>query len=244
VKATAALAFLAVAADQPGAAPTDATSIEVPFVGCASDGQVGPRAAPRAGHPPRLAADAAARLAFYGSAHLGVLAPRGWHCFEAYGSNGSFLVVAPAPIGFEDLGGRGPDLGGSFVMIAERFGGTSGRFEVAEAIARYFPGHIAFARAVADRWLMDPPLPEGPYPADNLDRRSDTQVRLVTPGWREGFGTAAGIAVEDRPIYGAALLLPDQEFTLITVRARLPDALADLAPFIIEQSVAQHRPPR
>ncbi len=238
--ARAALAILAVATAAPSSVPAGATKVEVPFVGCAADGQVGPLEAPRAGQPPRLAADAAARLAFYGSAHIAVLAPRGWRCFEAYGSSGSFLLVVPAQIRFEDVVGRGPDRGGPFVMIAERFGGTSGRFDVAEAIARYFPSHMAFARAVADEGLMDRPLPEGPYPGDSLDRRSETEVRVVTPGGREGFGTAPGVAVEDRPIYGATLLLPDQEFTLVTVRVRVPNDLEPMATVIIDDATSRY----
>ena len=39
----------------------------------------------------------AADLAHYRSEHLGVLAPRGWHCLETYGSNGASLFVSPDP---------------------------------------------------------------------------------------------------------------------------------------------------
>src|SRR5579863_4748134 len=71
-------------------------SVTVPFVGCASDGQTGPRPAP-AGAPKNINVDPALapRLAWFASQDVSVLAPRGWSCFERYGSSGALLVVAP-----------------------------------------------------------------------------------------------------------------------------------------------------
>ena len=85
----------------------------VPFVGCTADGQVGPIAAPRDGPVPAVPPEAAADLAYYRSEHLGVLAPRGWHCLETYGSNGANLFVSPDPLTFDMMihgrdGLRGP----------------------------------------------------------------------------------------------------------------------------------------
>ena len=77
-------------------ANAQATS-SVPFVGCASDGQVGPRkAAHRKPKVLALSPELASQLAYYQAQEgSGVLAPRGWYCFSTYGSNGGSLFVAP-----------------------------------------------------------------------------------------------------------------------------------------------------
>ena len=70
----------------------------VPFVGCASDGQQGPVAAPK-GQPKALNIDPAAAkgLAWYQAQYsAGALAPRGWKCFSFYGSSGVTLTIAPS----------------------------------------------------------------------------------------------------------------------------------------------------
>ena len=72
----------------------------VPFVGCKADGQVGPRAAPK-GRSKRvqISNEAAERLAYYKAEDgLAVLGPRGWYCFETYGSSGSSLYLSPESI--------------------------------------------------------------------------------------------------------------------------------------------------
>lgn len=72
--------------------------VDVPFVGCASDGQAGPQEPPF-GTTTRawLTQREAERLAYYSTGDMGVLAPRGWHCFGLYGSSGSGLHVGPTP---------------------------------------------------------------------------------------------------------------------------------------------------
>jgi hypothetical protein len=72
----------------------------LPFGGCNSDGQVGPLSAPARKTMRVLATPAeAGKLAYYKAAKgIGVLAPRGWHCFGTYGSGGDTLFVAPDPI--------------------------------------------------------------------------------------------------------------------------------------------------
>jgi hypothetical protein len=80
-----------------------ATIVRVPFVGCRSDGQVGPRPAPKGANKiVRLDAVKSKRLAYYKSETPGgVLAPRDWHGFGTYGSSGSSLIVSPHPIKWE-----------------------------------------------------------------------------------------------------------------------------------------------
>ena len=64
------------------ASAASAAPVQVPFVGCPSDGQIGPEPAPK-GSPKTVQLDPkiAARLAFYQSKYdAGILAPRGWRC--------------------------------------------------------------------------------------------------------------------------------------------------------------------
>jgi hypothetical protein len=73
---------------------------------------------------------------------LGVLAPRGWHCFSTYGSNGSNLFVSPVPIDGKALfSADWKGFMGDVVQLSVMDGGTSGRFEVAKVVARVFPAY-------------------------------------------------------------------------------------------------------
>lgn len=126
------------------------TDVPVLFVGCASDGQVGPLEAPSAkSKVMAISAGAAERLAYYKAEYgVGVLAPRGWHCFGTYGSNGATLYVSPDPINAADLLSTSwKGFAGPAIQISVAEGGTSGRFEVAKTIARVFPKHKAFVCA-------------------------------------------------------------------------------------------------
>jgi hypothetical protein len=149
--------------------------VTVPFVGCKSDGQVGPREAP-AGKPKAVAlpAEVAGRLAFY-KAEIGggVLAPRGWYCFGTYGSGGSNLLVSPVPIDAARIFTRDWEgLPGSGLELRFSDGGTSGRFHVAEIIDRVFPDYRKFADQVNEIFESKPPGHFGPYPTDKLTYRS------------------------------------------------------------------------
>ncbi len=37
--------------------------------------------------------EVAQKLAYFKTTHIGVLAPRGWHCFGTYGSGGESIIV-------------------------------------------------------------------------------------------------------------------------------------------------------
>jgi hypothetical protein len=213
-----------------GAAPPPA---RVPFVGCASDGQVGPQPAPRHRATPRLAPALASRLAYYASNDLAVLGPRGWHCFGLYGSNGSILIVTPAPHGFHQL----DHVPGPAIQLSLSFGGTSGRFAVAELIARLFPARMDFARQVAAEGIMAGPLPSGPYPADRLERRGPNEVRYLTPGGRDGLGTENRLALSAEPVQGLVLLLGNETYEepdALKLDVRLPGRMAALVDAIID----------
>src|SRR5438477_11337899 len=87
--------------------PNALGSERVAFVGCRSDGQQGPQSAPKAGVAPRTSSDVAPKLAYYKAKDsIGVLAPRGWHCFGLYGSNGTILIVAPEAHSSRDFFGK------------------------------------------------------------------------------------------------------------------------------------------
>lgn len=110
-------------------------------MGCPSIGGVDPGARPAPRHGPeslpKEPAVSAAQIAFYKAVDgPGVFAPLGWHCQTWSGSNGSFIIVTPRvppqTISREPATGRG-------VIAVESYGGTSGRFDVAEVSARLFP---------------------------------------------------------------------------------------------------------
>jgi hypothetical protein len=101
-----------------------------------------------------------------------------------YGSNGSILFVSPQPLNGHDLlfsdtsaGFTGPALQASF-----RFGDTSGRFEVAEVVARVFPKYKAFAQSVINEGIEPAnDFPFGPFPKDKLLYKNDQTVEFQTP---------------------------------------------------------------
>ena len=219
----------------------NAQTSSVPFVGCASDGQVGPRKAPhgKAKTMP-LSAELASQLAYYQAEEgSGVLAPRGWHCFSTYGSNGGSLFVAPqlidSKIVFSD---KWKGFVGPVVQISDSLGGTSGRFEVASIIARVFPAHKAFvANVIAEGIETAADFPSGPYPKDKLHYRSKGVVEYETPPQTEGLGTRSRLQKSDRAITGVEILSgPNEELDLASLSVRLPQGSEDLARVIVQQA--------
>lgn len=222
------------------AAATGATAI--PFVGCRSGGQLGPEDAP-AGKDMELSVPAweAQRLAYYRAERgVGVLGPRGWYCFGTYGSNGEELYVSPSPINPDDLlSTRWKGFHGPAIEISYNYGGTSGRFAVANVIARVFPARRAFVRkVVADERKVGMPgttFPDGPYKRDMLKYRSRDIVEYQTPPNADGLGTHSWLRKNGYEIRGVAILT-GSEPDLIQLSARLPSDTKDLTPFIIEQT--------
>lgn len=219
----------------------DAQTNSVPFVGCASDGQVGPRKAPhgKAKTVP-LSAELASKLAYYQAEEgSGVLAPRGWHCFSTYGSNGGSLFVAPqlidSKIVFSD---KWKGFAGPVVQISDSLGGTSGRFEVASIIARVFPAHKAFvANVVGEGIETAADFPSGAYPKDKLRYRSKEVVEYETPPQTEGLGTRSRLQKSDKAITGVEILSdPNEELDLVSLSVRLPQGSEDLTRVIVQQT--------
>jgi hypothetical protein len=220
---------LAVSGAQPGME-------QVPFVGCPSDGQVGPLPAPGdGGKAPSLPHSQALALAYYESRDLGVLAPRGWHCFGLYGSNGSILIVTPEAHTADDLLASTSRIAGPAVQLSYSDGGTSGRFEVAGVAARLFPTEKAFVRKViAEKVETAGDFLVGPYPYDVLTRRNATEVEFVTPPFRDGMGTRSRLLKNADPIEGLALLLKgDEDEDLVLLDVRMPSGLRHTVPAIV-----------
>jgi hypothetical protein len=204
----------------------------VPFVGCRSEGQADPINAPTGTSIlVSMSPEAAQRLAFYEAKVIeGVLAPRGWYCLGTYGSGGASLLVSPEPIDRAKLLSRG--LADSVVLIAYSSGGSSGRFAVAEMIARVFPAWRWFADQVYKGY--DQTAPAGPYPKDRLNYKGKTIVEYETPAKTDGLGTGPLIEKNGSPINGVAILV-GQTPDLVLLSVRLPVGLSKLTSEIVSQ---------
>jgi hypothetical protein len=212
----------------------------VPFVGCKSDGQTGSIDAP-SGRAKTMAipAEAVQRLAYYKAKEgVGVLAPKGWHCFGVYGSSGAALYVSPDRISSaEVLSPSWKGFAGPVVQISLEYGGTSGRFAVAKTTARAFPSRKEFVEGVIAEGIEPASsFPYGPYPVDSVTDRGENVVEFSTPARAEGLGTDSRLQKNDSPISGAVLLVGEAPPDLLRVCVRLPSKNIDLSALIIQQA--------
>jgi hypothetical protein len=218
--------------------PAPASLTTVPFVGCAQDGQVGPSPAP-SGAPKTAMLDpvSAAKLAFYSvDGANGVLAPRGWNCFGTYGSSGRELYVAPIPLSSAAVFATGFAITGPGIELSGSAGDTSGRFTVAQIIARLFPARMAFARQVIAEGIEPASsFPTGAPATDKLTAKGAAVVEFETPGGDQGIGTIfSRLKPSADPIDGVAILegqTPDA--AVLTVR--LTADMRGLTPTIVQQ---------
>jgi hypothetical protein len=200
-------------------------SIQVPFIGCASDGQVGPLKVPtglsKAVAIPALSAQ---RLSYYKAENgVGVLAPRGWNCFSTYGSNGSNLFVTPDPIDPNaPFSSDWKGFSGPIIQVSISSGGTSGRFQVAQIIMRVFPAFKAFAQnVIAEGIEPASSFPSGPYPTDKLTYRGKNIVEFETPTNTKGLGTNSQVQIGTTPIDGVAIIsLPNTDLVQLSAACR------------------------
>jgi len=208
--------------------------VSVPFIGCASSGQIETLEAPKGTSVsvPISPKDAEA-LAFYKSADgIGLLAPRGWYCEGASGSSGYGLFLSPKPIHRSSGGLEGPAIAVNHIN-----GQSSGMYQIAEIVAHVFPAYRVFAKGVWEG--MDLPFPSGPYPTDTLKYRGKTIVEYKTPAQTEGLGNFnSWLKKNDLPIVGAAILIVDPNLianprALVILSIRVPPALAPLTPAIV-----------
>jgi hypothetical protein len=183
-----------------------------------------------------LPAGVAQRLAYYKAEYsAGVFAPRGWHCFSTYGSDGANLFVSPDAIDGKTvlLSTDWKGFSGPAIQISVSDGGTSGRFQVAKIIARVFPEYKAFAESVIAEGIEPASdFPFGPYPNDKLTYRSKSVVEFETPANREGLGTFSRLQVNASPIEGVAILA-GEDTDLILLSARLSEKDCDLIATIV-----------
>lgn len=220
----------------------------VPYVGCSGDGQTGPYVAAKGSPKPvKLPPAVANQLAWYeykGEAgKFGTLGPRGWNCFATIGSNGWTLYVAPEPLDSAKLlehkqwkGFTGPAL-----QLSGSDGGTSGRFEVAQVVARVFPAHRDYARGIIKEGFGPASdYPFGPFPSDHLTYKGKELVEFTTPANRKGLGTMSWLLPSEEPITGFALLSigPNVDTELLRLNFRLPTSLSSLGPTLIQQAEA------
>jgi hypothetical protein len=178
-----------------------------------------------------VSAEAAHRLAYYkAETGFGVLAPRGWHCFSTYGSDGSNLFVSPEPI-VDSATLFSPDwkgLRGQAIQVSVSYGGTSGRFAVARTIARVFPDFKAFAQQVIAEGIEPASsFPSGPYPRDKLTYVDKKTVEFETPANTKGLGTDSRLQIDASPIQGVAILF-GSEMDLVQLSVRVSEKDRDL----------------
>jgi hypothetical protein len=222
----------------------DIGRIEVPFVGCASDGQQGPVRAPR-GKPHHVIGDADSfrDLAYYKARYgFGVLAPRGWYCFGAYGSSGESIYVTPRPLSFAEMQASVASPVGPVVQLDFEYAGSAGRFGIASIIARVFPERMSFLDRLRKEDLS-PSLsfPKGPYRNDELVHIDQNAVEYESPPESDGLYSETGLKRSSLPTHGVAILVGlEPDLQLLAVR--LPDDLKMLAPLIL-QDVERNRPP-
>lgn len=218
------------------------TAVSVPFVGCNSDGQVGPVNAPIGKRKAvSISPDIAQHLAYYKSEYgFGVLGPRGWYCFSTYGSNGSNSFISSKPITSTELfSDSWKGFSGPAIQISSILGGTSGRFGVAAIIARVFPSYKWFVKQVMNEDIsagINPPnaYPTGPFLKDKLTHRAKNIVEYITPANSDGLGTQSRLVKNSDPISGVAILV-GQTPDLVQLSVRLPKEQKDLGPIIIHQ---------
>jgi hypothetical protein len=209
-------------------------SAEVPLVGCKSFGQDETLDAPTGSTVRVPIGEADARLlAYYKSGTgIGVLGPRAWHCEGVSGSGGYSLFLSPEPIDRSVPGWDG--VAGPAIDINHITSENSGRYEIAEMMARVFPSYRAFALSVMTR--MGLTVPSGPYPGDSLTSVGKNVVEYKTRAGDEGLGTYSWVKKGNGAITGTAILLgepPDADLLLLAVR--LPSNLARLTSVIVQE---------
>jgi hypothetical protein len=99
-------------------------------------------------------------------------------------------MFSPQPIDTESLfSTKWGGFSGPAIEVSHRYGGTSGRFAVAEIIARVFRAYKSF---VTNMQRSDPgakfSFAFGPYPKDALTFKGKDLVEYKTPPQSRGFG--------------------------------------------------------
>jgi hypothetical protein len=219
----------------PAPAPTPpAASGKFAFVGCADNGQQGPRTPPAAPRVlPEYPPETGARLAYYASDKLAAVAPRGWHCIAGSNSAEDALLVTPEVQAGQDIFGAPKKISGPAVFASRSYSATDGRLEVAKIAAQAFPIAKKFVKTVTDK---SPEIRGGIHfgsaPGDTISRPSDTDVEFESAANSDGLGTAGRLEKNGQPIVGAAMLSGDMD--LFKIDIRLPSQDKDLVPIVMQ----------
>jgi hypothetical protein len=225
--------------------PVENSASPVPVVGCNPDGQIVQLGGLTISSDVlQIGSEEAQRLAYFKpGAGRGILVPRNWYCLGSSGSSGSVLYLTPERINAEAFSSQDWEgFTGPVIVFANKSGGTSGRFEVAEAIIRAFPTHMTFARRVIAEGLQTH-FPSGPSPTDRLKRFSNEYVEFNTPENTEGFGTDSGLQKNGSPISGVAIL-KGEDTDLVQLTVRLSADSSELAQAIVRQFEQQQEQER
>lgn len=220
--------------------------VEVPFVACGATGQIGwePSSQPQ-NSGIRLPARQAAQLAYFSAQEgIGLLGPKGWHCLGLIGSSGPILIVSPHELRQAFENDRTAEIErGPIVLWAFRSAHTSGRNEVCELIAPYFPQHIGFVNRVREIFdLPEDHFPSAPFPADVWSRKGVNTIIYRTPPQAEGLGTKLILKPSDLAIEGYVQIVEaqyppnktPQVDGAVLLATRLPESLRPLAPLILK----------
>ena len=149
-------------------------------------------------------------------------------------------MVSPKPIDRSLTASEGVQ--GPVIEINHITRGNSGRYDIADVIARVFPAYRSHAVAILKDF--DFPLALRPFPTDVLTYRSKTVVEYTTPARADGLGTMnSWLKRNDSPISGVAILIGNPPDMLL-LSVRLPPEVAPLKPAIVrgvERSAAEYR---
>ena len=210
----------------------------LPFVGCISYGQADKVEAPQGVSAKRsFSWHDAGNLAYYKSAEIGLVAPKGWNCEGYSDSSGWGMFLSPEPIKGEP---RWPNFKGPAIDLHHISGENGfGQSQIAEAVFRVFPTFRTWA--VRNMEGFDTRLPRGPYPTDRLRYRSSRVVEFETPPQRKGFSNDfSRIVPNDKPTFGVAILMGNPPEHLLVLSIRLPNELQRLLP-LITKDIEEHR---
>lgn len=176
--------------------------VKVPFVGCPSDGQLGPQP-PSNGTPQtiHISFKLPGPIAYYD----GVFAPVGWHCLVLYGSAGVTTIVSAKPI---PKGIPTGSFDAPVIELSMYNGETSGRFDVARLAWMLFPDLTRdYVKGVEDEGIVPTSDIEVPkYPTDHLTYLNKKLVAFETPTNTRGLGTDGRVKVGQAPITGLVAL--------------------------------------
>lgn len=209
--------------------------VEVPFVGCPADGQVGPIEAPQ-GKPRTVALDTrtAGRIAFYkGDVGFGVFAPRGWHCRVWYGSGGETIIVTPGRI---DSGTHRRLGTGQAVELMSALGGTSGRFTVARYASQLFRSAAAefIERVKSESLVPTADLIIERSSNDSMTYSDILTVTFTTAANKPGLGTQEDLDPSSDMIHGIAVLDTSGDWEIHVLDARLGTSLRQVEAAILK----------